>query len=185
MEFMKLKKINAVLSLVTILGLLVHLTNEMITYTLFIYNPVVSKVIGFSLMGLFLLHGGLAVTILFVSHDSHNIEYKKLNKRTVFQRATAGLVVILLPLHIISFDLMSKGPGPVVYVLLEVSRFLYYGSVLIHAGLSFGNALVTLGLLENRKKKRILDLIMLILSVVITIAFGIYITVCHLTMFNK
>jgi len=181
---MKLKKMNAILSLLTVLGLCVHLANQIITYAFFIYNPVVSKIIGFSLMGLFVLHGGLAVTILFVSHDSIRIEYKKLNMRTVFQRITATLMMLLLPVHVLSFGILSKGPGPAVYVLLEVARFLFYASVLVHFGLSFGNSLVTLGLLENRKKKKILDLIMLILAIVFAVAFGIYITICHLILFS-
>ena len=183
-DYMKLKKFNAILSLVTFLGLIAHLTHQIVTYVFFLYQPVLSKIFGFTLVGLFVLHGGLAVTMLFVSHDSQKIEYKKLNKRTLFQRITAGLIMILLPVHIFSFQLMKNSYGTIWYVLLEITKYLYYGSVLVHFALSFGNALVTLGLLENRKKKKILDLILLIVAIVFAVGFGIYITVCQQFIFS-
>ena len=179
---MKLKKANAILALITTAVLIAHIGYNLIAYICYYYNPVLSLISGATLSGLFIMHGILAVIILIHSHDSFRIEYKSLNKRTVFQRITAAVIMVLLPLHALGFVLLSKSAGSVFYILLEAQRFVFYLAVLIHAALSFSNALVTLGLLADIKKKKILDLVLLIVAIIFGLGFAFYVSFMHLLL---
>ncbi len=181
---MKLKKINAVLALITTAFLICHLGYNLVTYVLFYYNPVLSMISGILIATCFVLHGVLAVFIVIHSHDSKTVEYKKLNLRTVIQRITAAVIMVLLPFHALEMALLSKNIGNAFYVVLEVLRFAFYLSVMLHVCLSFSNALVTLGLLGDMKKKKILDRILLVVAILFGICFGIYVTVMHLIIFG-
>ena len=177
---MKLKKTNAALAIITTAVLVAHLGYNLIAYICFYYNQVVSLISGILVSGLFIAHGVLAIVILIHSHDSLSIEYKSLNKRTVFQRITAAVIMVLLPFHVLGYMLLSKSAGSIFYVLLEAQRFVFYLAVMIHAALSFSNSLVTLGLLADIGKKRILDLVLMIVAVLFGIGFAIYVTAMNL-----
>ena len=182
---MKLKKWNAALSILTIFLLLIHEGYQLFAYITFYYNPTLSAVTGYAVIGCLGLHAILSAICVFTLHDSKVIVYKKLNLRTVIQRISAVLIVLLLPFHVLSFSLLQKSAGGVGYVLTEVVQIVFYASLMGHIALSFGNSLVTLGSLSDIKKKRILDLCMLVVCTILFITASVIVTKGHAIIFGK
>ena len=176
---MAIKKWNARLSLLTLLLLLIHAAYQLYAYITFYYNPTLSKAFGYAVAGCFVLHGILAAICVFALHDSKKIAYKKLNRRTLIQRISAALILLLLPLHIFSFSLLNSSAGGIGYVLVELAQILFFAALLCHSALSFSNALVTLGWLSDIKKKRIIDAVALVIAVLLFIAVSIIIPMTH------
>ena len=108
---MKLKKWNARLSILTMALLLIHELYQLYAYISFYYNPVLSKTFGYAVAGGLVLHGILSAVCMFAMHDAKTVAYKKLNFKTVLQRVSAVIIVLLLPLHILSFSLLQSSVG--------------------------------------------------------------------------
>lgn len=181
---MNIKKWNARLSLVTLALLLIHETYQLYAYTTMYYNPVLSKVTGYALAAALVLHAILSITIVFVCHDSKTVAYKKLNLKTVLQRSSACLMLLLLPLHIFSFSLLRSSAGGVGYILTELAQILFYASILCHVATSFTGALITLGWLSDMKKKRVIDIIVTIICAILFLSASVIITMAHTMMFK-
>ena len=176
---MAVKKWNARLSLLTLLLLVMHEGYQLYAYVTFYYNPTLSKVSGFATAGCFVLHAILSMICVFGMHDAKNVAYKKLNIRTVLQRVSAVLILLLLPLHIFSFSLMKSSVGGIGYVLVEAAQILFYAMLSCHVATSFSNALITLGRLSDIKKKRIIDVIVSVIFTLLFIAASVIITTTH------
>lgn len=176
---MNIKKWNARLSLLTLVLLLIHEGYQLYAYITFYYNPTLSKVSGYATAGCFVLHAILSMICVFGLHDAKNVAYKKLNIRTVMQRVSAVLILVLLPLHIFSFSLLRISVGGIGYVLVEAAQILFYVMLTCHVVLSFSNALITLGRLSDMKKKRIIDVIVLVVFVTLLISASVIITTTH------
>lgn len=181
---MAVKKWNARLSLLTFALLLIHEGYQLFAYITFYYNPTLSKVSGFTLAGCFVLHGILSAICVFVLHDAKRIAYKKLNIRTVLQRVTAALIILLLPLHIFSFSLLNNSAGSVGYILIETAQIIFYAALSGHIALSLSNAFVTLGRLSDIRKKRIIDVIALVVCTLLFITVSVIITTTHTQIFG-
>ncbi|MBR6959855.1 MAG: hypothetical protein IKH76_05185 [Clostridiales bacterium] len=181
---MRIKKVNAAVSLFSCLGLTAHVIYNAVAYIIFYYNPVLSKALGFGVMGLICIHACLSIIIVASSHDSARIRYKRLNMRTLFQRITAVMMLLLLPLHIFNFDLIHKSGVGLVFWLLESVQVLFYAAVMYHMALSFSNALVTLGLLESVRKKKVIDTVLLVTASIMFIAMGIIVLTTQYKMMS-
>ena len=182
---MTIKKWNARLSLLTILLLLIHEGYQLFAYITFYYNPTLSKVSGYAVAGCFVLHSILSVIGVAVMHDAKGVAYKRLNIRTVLQRVSAVLLILLLPLHIFSFPMLKSSAGSFGYVMVEAVQIIFYATLFCHVALSFSNALVTLGWLSDIRKKRVIDVIVLIICVIMLIAVSVIITTTHAKMFGQ
>lgn len=180
---MTVKKWNARLSLLTFALLLIHEGYQLYAYITFYYNPTLSTVSGYALAGCFVLHGILSVICVFAMHDSKTIAYKKLNIKTVIQRISAALIILILPLHIFSFSLLQSSAGGVGYLLTEAVQIIYYAALSCHIALSFSNAFITLGWLADIKKKRIIDVVVQIFCTLLFIAVSVIITTTHTKIF--
>ena len=176
---MNIKKWNARLSLLTIMLLLIHEGYQLFAYLTFYYNPTLSLATGYVVAVCFVLHGILSAISVFALHDAKSIAYKRLNIKTVLQRVSAALIILLLPLHIFSFSLLQSSAGGIVYWLVEAVQILYYAALSCHIALSFGNALISLGRLSDIKKKRVIDIIVLVICVLLFIAVSVIITTIH------
>ena len=150
---MNIKKWNARLSLFTMALLLIHELYQLYAYISFYYNPVLSKAFGYAVASGFVLHGILSAVCIFALHDAKTVAYKKLNFKTVLQRVSSVIIVLLLPLHIFSFALLQGSVGSIAYIIVETVQVVFYISLSCHVGISFSNALVTLGRLEDIGKK--------------------------------
>lgn len=180
---MNIKKWNARLSLLTFALLLIHEGYQLYAYLTFYYNPTLSAISGYSVAGCFVLHGILSAICVFALHDSKTVAYKKLNIRTLLQRISAVMIILLLPLHILSFSMLQSSAG-VGYILVEVVQIIYYAVLSCHIALSFSGALITLGLLPDIKKKRIIDVIVLVICALLFIAVSVIITTTHTKIFG-
>ncbi len=158
---MKLKKINAVLSLLTTLTLLIHLGYTIYAYLAFYYNPDLKLLTAMPFMVLACLHAVCGMTAVFLQSDGSSLNlYPKQNLRTVLQRMSAALILPLLILHLNTFHLLqtcAEGGLWVWFYLLILSQPLFYATVLTHTALSLTRALITLGWLGSRDQQRILD----------------------------
>ena len=182
---MTVKKWNARLSLLTILLLLIHEGYQLFAYITFYYNPVLSKVSGYALAGCFVLHAILSMIGVAFLHDGKSVAYKKLNIRTVLQRVSAVLLILLLPLHIFSFPLLKSSAGGFGYLLVEAAQIIFYATLFCHVATSFSNALITLGWLSDIKKKRIIDVVVIVICVIMLIAICVIIPATHTKIFGQ
>ncbi len=180
---MNFKKTNAVLGLITIFLMTAHAVYQMFAYITFYYNPLVSKLTGFVLLGVVVLHVILSMLIVFTKTDSVTVTYKRRNIRTVIQRVSAMMMVILLPVHVFEFELLKRNAGSAVKYLIELTLILFYAALMLHISMSFSNALITLGLLEDMKKKKIIDTVVLIISIAIFTAASVITLSVQLKMF--
>lgn len=176
---MTIKKWNARLALLTILLLLIHEGYQLFAYLTFYYNPTLSKATGYAAAGCFVLHGILSAISVFILHDAKSIAYKRLNIKTVCQRVSAALILLLLPLHIFSFPLLQSSAGGIGYWLIETEQILYYAALSGHIALSFSNALITLGRLADIRKKRVIDITVSVIAALLCIAVSVIITTTH------
>ena len=85
---MKIKKTNAILGLLAILILLAHAGYQVIAYILFIYNPLVTKLLGWATVAVVSMHAVLGMSMLMFVHDGSSARsYSGMNLRTILQRA--------------------------------------------------------------------------------------------------
>lgn len=176
---MNVKKLNARLSLLTIFFLLIHEGYQLYAFITFYYNPALSMASGISVAVCLVLHVILSVISVISLHDSKTVVYKRLNIRTVIQRISGVLLLVLLPLHIFTMPLLKLSVGGAGYVLTEAVGIIFYAAVSCHAALSFSNALITLGLLSDIKKKRVIDIVALVFFALLFIAASVIITTTH------
>lgn len=176
---MKIKKLNANLSLLTLVLLLIHEGYQLCAYITFYYNPILTKASGYAVACCLILHAVLSLICVFALHDSKKIAYKKLNIKTLIQRISGAMIILLLPIHILSFPLLESTAGGAGYIIVEALQIIYYGSLSCHVAMSFTNALVTLGLLSDIKKKRITDVVVLAICALLFIAVSVVITTTH------
>jgi len=168
---MKIKKINAFLSLVTILALLVHVGCIVFSYLTFIYDPVAIKMTARPFLLLAGLHAILGMAMLIFSSDGTRLDlYPRQNAATVLQRISAILLIPLVVLHIRLFKLLTacaEGGQWTGFTLLMLTQPVFYGVLFTHVAVSVTRALVTLGWLSSLEKKKTIDRIVYIASAVL------------------
>lgn len=183
----KLRKINAVLGLLSAAALLAHVGYTVYAYLAFYYNPALKLWTAIPFIVLACLHAICAMAALFLQTDGTSLTlYSKQNRGTVLQRLSAALILPLLILHLNTFDLLRAGAGAgkwLCFALLMLSQPLFYAAVLAHVAASLSRALVTLGWLSSRETKRKLDRALYILAAVILAAATIAVCRTELAMF--
>ena len=165
-----MKKANAGLALLTCLVLFTHVIYQVVSYIMFFYNPVISKVLGFSVMGLFVCHAVISIIIVIHNHDAKDVKYMALNVRTLLQRIFAFVMCALLPTHIFAGKVLSKNAGTIFYNLEELAQVLFFWAMFSHIALSLTNAFVTFGWLTDIKKKKTMDVVFFIVCMLLFVA---------------
>ncbi len=172
---MKLKKLNAAVSLLTVLAMLVHVGYTAFAYLAFFYDPLLKKLTAAPFMILVCAHAVMGMTAVFLQTDGTRADlYPRLNRGTVIQRVTAALIFPMLILHMNTFRILSgaaeAGRTGLFWLVLLVQP-LFYAVVLSHAAVSCAKALITLGLLSDRGlQKRIDRAVYIIFAAVFCIA---------------
>lgn len=184
---MKLKKINAVLSLMTILTLLIHVGYTVFAYMTFYYNPGLKLWTSVPFMVCACLHAVCGMAAVFLQADGTSLAlYPKQNKGTIIQRMSAALIFPLLILHLNTFNLLASCAGGgrwFFFVLIVLSQPLFYGVVLAHTAVSFSRALITLGWLSSTEKKKITDWIVYAVCIICFVLSAFFIIKGQLAMF--
>ncbi len=158
---MILKKTNAVLSLLTLLGVLIHVGYNVFAYLTFFYDPLLKKITAYPFMIAVCLHAILGVVIVVTGGELQGAGYYPgLNITTVIQRVSAVLMLLLLKMHIRMFDLMSNASMQgnwSFWWLLVFLEILFFAAVISHISVSFSKALITMGWLTSMELKKKID----------------------------
>ena len=169
---MKLKKLNALLGLLSILAMLLHMGYTIVAYLMFYYNPFLKTVFAVPFMVLVCLHAVCGMVTVFLQADGTRLDlYPKQNLRTILQRVSAALILPLLILHINTFSMMkaaSEGGQMIVVLLLIVAELLFFATALTHVATSLTKGFITLGLLSSPDMQKKLDVV---IYVILAIAF--------------
>ncbi|MCR4589401.1 MAG: hypothetical protein K5668_01090 [Lachnospiraceae bacterium] len=178
-----MKKANAYLSIIIIVLLVVHAGYESAAFCLMYYNPLLSKITGYLIAGTITVHAVISMICLFVLHDSGSVIYIRLNMRTVIQRVCAILIIVLLPVHILAFDILGRTAGSFLYVLTETSQAVFYAAVFTHVAVSFEKSLISLGKLENEVVRRRLNKIVAVICFLMFVSTNVITITTHVKMF--
>ena len=170
---MILKKINAILSLLSVAALLLHVGYNSYSYLTLYYNVSLSRWTAVPFMVFVCLHAVLGMIIVFTQSDGTRMDiYKKHNKSTLIQRISAALIFPLLIIHMQTFDLLMEFSLTGNWFMFGLMLFLqavFYAVVFLHVATSFTKAFITLGLLSDMNKKKKIDRVVYILCAVICV----------------
>lgn len=168
---MKLKKVNAVLAILSVFALIVHVGYTDFAYLTMYYNPQLKLLTSLPFMIVTCLHAVCGMTSVFLQSDGSRLDlYPKQNIKTIIQRVSAALIFPLLILHINTFDLLrscAESGNMFGFVLLIISQPVFYAVIFAHTAVSFSRSLITLGLLASRERQKTLDRIAVTVSAVL------------------
>ncbi|MBR4344068.1 MAG: hypothetical protein IKP88_15450 [Lachnospiraceae bacterium] len=186
---MKLKKINAVLSLLTIFFILIHIGYNVYCYLAFYYNPTLKTITAMPIMVLACLHGICGMISVFLMGDGTRLDlYPKQNKRTIIQRVSAALIFPLLILHLNTFNLLKSSAEEnkmILFYTVIFCQILFYAIIIIHTVTSASKAFITLGLLSSPQKQKKLDKIIYIAGALIFVFAVFAVVKTQFSMFFK
>ena len=171
MSDMFLKKLNAVISLLTILGMLIHAGYSIFAYLTMYYNPVIKTLTAYPFLICVCLHALLGMFMVFFRTDGMKAGYyPKQNLSTIIQRVSALIILLMLLMHIRMFDLMKNAASKETrffWWFLVFCEIIFFGAVIAHISVSFSKALITLGLLSSVETKKKIDRTMYVLGTVV------------------
>ena len=164
---MKLKKTNAVLSLLSFVLLLSHMGYSAYSYITLYYNPFLTHLIAYTFAAAVCLHAVLGTALVFMQADGTRASsYPRLNKQTVLQRLSAAVIFPLLIFHLKSYELMSSSAEngcKGLIIIAVIVELLFYAAVVSHSAVSVTKAFITLGALSSEKTLKRLDLTVYVL----------------------
>lgn len=167
---MLMRKINAVLSLITAFLLLDHAIFNAVRM---ISEGTIENGASFMswiLFGVMLAHAVVSIDIAISAH-SETIEkrkcksYPKLNAVTIFQRISGIVLIIFTALHVAGAAGFMT-PPPIVHAIFPA---VFFTIALIHLGVSTSKAFITLGI-GNAKLVKVVDIAMKVICSVTLIA---------------
>lgn len=165
---MKLKKINAVISLLSVLALLLHVGYVFYAYLTFDYNASIQKVFSRIVEVLVCIHAVLGMSMLFLMGDGTRLrDYPRQNLATVLQRVSAALLFPLLLVHVKTFKLLQGfgAEGSMVkFTVVQVLQAVFYADVAVHVVISLPRAFITLGLLRRERTRKVLERVLWVLG---------------------
>ena len=168
------RKINAVISLICSILILIHGTYDSIWMICRGKLSTLTIPVSFILVIFLVIHIVLSISTAILASGPNKKEktkmYKKENIKTLIQRFSGILMILLLVPHIIG---MNKFLNP--KVLHSIIHPLYFLVVYGHTAISFSKAFITLGI-GNAKFIKIVDRVIAILCMFIFIAsiIGVY-----------
>jgi hypothetical protein len=184
---MGLKKVNAVLSLLSALLLLVHMGYNAYAYLTFTYNPMLKALTALPFVVCVCGHAVCGMCSVFLLGDGTRLDvYQELNRRTIVQRVSAALIFPLLIVHLKTFDLLTlsaEAGSWLGFVLLVLQQLGFYVVVVVHMASSLTRALITLGVLGDRQMQRKLDRVVYAVSAIGLLLAAFVIVRTQLAMF--
>lgn len=174
---MKLKKINAVISLFTAVAALGHIGT--MAYTFVTSQRINVTWLSWTFMGLCSVHAVLGMIAVFMGGDGTRANlYPEKNAKTVVQRITAALIFPLLILHINTFtwgESLAENGQMFLFWLLILAQVMFFLVVLAHTGISVPKAFVTLGLITQEKTLKRVERCCLIFFCLVFLASVIFV----------
>ena len=172
---MKKRKINAAVSLLTTVMLLVHAVFLSVWMLSGGRTVKPAGFVGWILMGLMLAHALISIDLALSAHaeteNRKGKKYPKMNASTIIQRVSGVLMVPAAGLHIAGTT-GAMVPPPIVHVVVPP---LFFAIVLTHIAVSTSKAFITLGI-GNAKFIKVVDIVMKVICGATLIAgvIGIY-----------
>lgn len=178
------KKINAILSLISIALLFVHAVYHTVSYLLYYYNPLVTKLLGYILFALILTHAVLSVIVVFILHDSKKISYPRNNIKTILQRISGFSLLLIIFTHIRHFAILDSYVGSSGFTVALIVEIVFFGLIFLHIALSFSKAFISLGLITSMKSAKICDITVSVICAACFVIMSIIITTTHINIFG-
>ena len=184
---MKLKKINAVLGLLSAAAILIHIGYSTYAYLTFYYNPGLKLLTSVPQAVLICLHAVCGMAAVFLQADGTRMDlYPKQNVRTILQRISAALILPMLILHLSTYSWLrstAEGGQWVWFALLMLTQPLFYAVALIHIATSLSRSLITLGWLASRERQKKIDRVVYVLCAAVFAAAVFAVVKGQLAMF--
>lgn len=154
---MRLKKTNAVIALITTVLFLVHSLYQTISYAVSYVNIPLKASLGGILALFFIAHVIISLIIIFGKNDTVKITYRDLNKSTLFQRDFGIFAAVLFIPHVATAMHIGDVAGTAWYYVFQVIQVAFFGALFIHISCSFVKAFITLGILQDIKKEKMIS----------------------------
>ena len=184
---MKLKKVNAILSILSAVTLLIHVGYNTYAYFTQYYNSTLKILTAIPFIVVVCLHAVCGICTVFLHDDGTLLDtYKKHNKITLIQRISAALIFPLLLLHLRAYTFLDQCASAQNWFLFGAvifSQIAFFAVIFMHVGVSFSKAFITLGILADRNKQKKMDRIVYILSAVIFLIATVAVVRGDLLMF--
>ena len=176
---MKLRKTNAIFSLISTILLLSHAISLAAWMLSQGSIPKAPSAIPRALTMFFLVHAIISIILMASSHKgapkNKGNQYPKMNAATIVQRISGALMIIFTALHILGATGVTQTPQ-VVHAIVPPLFFLL---VLAHIAISTSKAFITLGI-GNAKFIKYSDIVIKVICAVTLVAdiIGFYLFVC-------
>lgn len=184
---MILKKLNAVIGLLSVMTILIHIGYVCYSYLTFYYDPVFKQITAVPFIIIACVHAVLGMCSVFLMNDGTRLDlYPKQNIKTLIQRVTAALLLPLVILHVRTFDSLktsAENDRWLVFGLIIFVQLVFYADALAHTAVSFSKGLITLGVLKSDKSRRRLDAVMCVLLAAVFVFAAFSVTKGELAMF--
>lgn len=171
---MKLKKVNAILALLSTIAMILHIGYNIFSYLTMYYNPAMKLLTAVPFIVLTCMHAVLGMCLVFLLEDgTQPVLYPMQNIQTVIQRISAALIFPFLIIHLKTFEflkVLSEEKRWAAFALVILVQVLFYVVIISHAAVSFPKALVTLGMLDSREKLKVIERISYIIWVILFVA---------------
>lgn len=159
---MGIKKLNAVISWILIILLLVHIVSTQVYMAAGIYNLALMMYSARALAIVCVLHVCLTMIVFFFMHDGADFDrYGKLNRRTFMQRLSGLVMLALVHAHVKLFSsFIYEGLAITAgrKILVFVIEMIFFGAVFTHLECSFSRSLITMGLIRSEKTEHAIDI---------------------------
>ena len=176
---MKLRKFNAVLSLISTVLLLGHAISLAIWMLSRGATPIAPRFIPWALTAVTALHALCCIVLMIRAHKDvpkhKSKSYPKLNAATILQRISGVLLILFTWLHVAGTVGIMQ-PPQIVHAIVPPLFFLV---ALLHVAVSASKALITLGI-GNARSVRVADVAVKVICAATLIAdvVGFYLFVC-------
>jgi hypothetical protein len=175
-NFMLLRRINAVISLLLSFLLIFHAGTLSVWMLSRCSIAKPADFFSFILMPLIVVHIVLSLIPAILAHkgtEKHpSKSYPKMNLPTVIQRATGILMIVLLPFH-----LTGAASHYQPKMLHAVLHPLFFAVIMAHTSISVSKALITLGI-GGAKTVKIVNVIMRVLCMAVLVMGVIGFEIC-------
>lgn len=150
---MNVKKINAVLALLTLAALIGHAGTMGVSLWTGWYDYALCKALARGTVTLMTAHALLSIAVFFFCHDGAQTQYGGANRGTIIQRGSAIALLVLIHIHTRAYAHMATGVPLSVgqTVFFSAAELLYFAAIWSHVAVSVSRAAVTLGIARSAR----------------------------------
>lgn len=178
---MKIKKLNAIFTWIVTALVIAHVagTCVMVVRRMAGLARVEAiaravEIIPRATMTVAIMHAILSIAMIFTVQENKMITYTAANKRTIIQRATADISLIMLILHVVFVSGADGQIGTVRLIFSILIDVIFYVAMFTHLSVSFSKSLITLGVISTdaaeAKANKIASVVCKLLGVISVIA---------------